>query len=653
MHGRVLTLVFAGILAGGVARADPLPVPEISSSTVIESSAPERGMTQPTQDRFFTLTRTPVPADQLPTTVETLTPGDFRRFGALNVGEAITHATSVQTFPIGSIGSALTAGVRGSTPQEVLVLIDGRAVQGVSLGSPNLSEIPIDLVDRIEIWRGGGSTLYGPNAVGGVINVITKRATYPGRPISDVSFEYRSFDTSIYRLNFGSRRGPFDYFFYGNSMAQSGFRLNSDVRSQAVGGNFGISLGKGGKILVDAGSYHHNAGDPGQIVPPVPTNQFNNQLEKVAVTPNARQETNSTFFRTSYLLPLPMDSLMSLRGFASERELNDDNLGDPNPAFVASQERNQGSNGGEAQFILPYGFTVGGSFVHDREDYRDPLNASHNFQQAIENYGLYAQEEFRRGAWALIPSGRYDHNSQAGDSNSPRVQAIADATDWLRLSGAAAHSFATPTLDQLFIQRSGAMPFTGNPALRPEKAWTYDAGFELHQESASFRATYFRANVKDLIQIAPITRDTAVNVPEARRQGAELEIRHAWNAHFQHSVNYTYLENRGKPAGVTDWTPLALSPRHAANYLATWMSGRRWRIDSTVRYEDSRYAGNGMTGTKLGSQLLWDLRLAFKLRQLELYAGVNDVTNKRYEAVPGYPLPGRTAYGGLSLRLWD
>src|SRR5262249_49866555 len=153
------------------------------------------------------------------------------------------------------------------------VMIDGRPVGGAGLSnSQDLAEIPIEQIDHIEIVRGGMSALYGPNAVGGGINVITKRAAYAGLPLSHVGYGASSFGHQKYTLDFGSRYGPLDYFFFGNNQWESGFRDNSDARTHNIGGNLGYSMGGAGKILFDIASYRNNAGKPGQFFPDLPTN---------------------------------------------------------------------------------------------------------------------------------------------------------------------------------------------------------------------------------------------------------------------------------------------------------------------------------------------------------------------------------------------
>src|SRR5262249_6274188 len=160
--------------------------------------------------------------------------------------------------------------------------------------------------------------------------------------------------------DFGSRTGPLDYFFFGDQQWESGFRDNSDARTHNIGGNFGVSMGSAGKLLVDAAGYHANAGIPGPFFPPIPTNQFNHSIEKTATSPNARQITDTQYARTSYILPLPMNSLMTLRAFGSQREAQ---FGDPDN-FV-NNDRHESSKGAEGQFDLPLGLMVGGNFIHD------------------------------------------------------------------------------------------------------------------------------------------------------------------------------------------------------------------------------------------------------------------------------------------------
>ena len=633
-----------------------------------KTEAMPRAMTAPNAGIFVTLTRTAYQTHELPTSAEVVKPETFKKYDSQNAGEAIANETDVQELPsnaMGGLSGPAMAGIRGAPSADTLVLIDGRPMEGFALGAADLSEIPTEEIDHIEIVRGGASALYGPGAMGGVINVITKRAQYHGLPISDVGYESGSYGRQGYTLDFGSRSGPLDYFFYGDNKWISGFRSNSDDRQYNVGGNLGISMGKAGKLLFDLSSYHNNGGVPGPNCGPndtycltgipFPSVAFNNENEKPASSPSAREYIDTDYVRSSYLLSLPHDSLLTLRAFGMQREVQYNDTTDPNPISVGDTDRQEQSKGTEAQLTLPYGLLFGGNFLHDREDNSDLLTPTNSFIQSRDDWGVFGQDTFKYHRVTLIPSGRFDHDSQAGDSKNPRVQLVADATDWLRFSGSAGRSFRAPTINELSYMSPG---YIGNPNLLPETAWTYDSGFELHQDSISFQATYFRANVSNQIQAVQSDPDNlnspyeSVNIGTAHRQGAEINLRHVFNDYFHDKWNYTYLENEGIPAGYTNYVPLAFSPRHTVNYIATLNPTLKWTIDATARYENSRNSGNDNTGIEIGSEVILGLRVAYQWRQMELYIGGNDLNNKRYEEQPGFPLPGMNFYGGITLHLW-
>jgi len=467
--------------------------------------------------------------------------------------------------------------------------------------------------------------------------VITKRSAYTGYPLSHVSYEGGSFSRQIYSLDFGSRQGPLDYFVYGDQQRESAFRTNADFGRYNIGANAGLSLKGAGKILVDGGSFHRNAGLPGFVA--LEPNQFNNIDEKPATTPNARVTTDNSFLRASYLVDLPHEMFLAARLYGHERETDFDNSADPNPANAASTDRREHSKGGDAQLSLPLGFLTGFSFTHDQEDVEDRLAPVHSFTGREDNWGVYAQHTTQWNALTLIPSARFDQNSQFGHTVNPRLQAMVNATEWLTFSASAARAVRAPTLDESRF----------NPDLNPEKSWSYDMGFVTHESSRTVRATFFLANASDEIQSSTFT---ANNVQNARRQGFELAIDHTVNDVFRDGWNYTYLDNKGIPSGLDHRVTLADSPRHTVNFYAVVTPTKKWELDPVIRYESGRFSGHDGTGQHLGSQLVMDLRVAYHWRQMDFFLGIKDLLDKRYVEIPGYPLAGRTAYAGMRLRLW-
>jgi outer membrane cobalamin receptor len=618
-------------------------------------------------DVFITLTRTDRSQNDLPTNTQVTTAQDFSNWSPQTAGEASERMTSVQILSYGGLGAQQTAQIRGATANQTQIQIDGRPVGGIAFsGSQDMTEIPVEDIDHIEVVRGGVSALYGPNAMGGVLNVITQRGT--DQPTGSMGYDMGSYGRNIFRANYGGKNGPLDYFVYGDTQHEDGFRQNGDGTTLNAGGNFGFALPVG-KVTVDGSDYQGQIGVPGSNFTPV--NQFNNDIERTASSPTAIQNVETKVLHTAYSVPLPSESLLTVKAWESERHVE---YQDP----FNNTDRLETSKGTELQADLPMGFVVGGDFIHDREDTTDNITASNSFIRWEENYAFFAQDTMKWKSITLIPSGRFDHNDEFGDTSNPRVQLLADATPWLRFSGSSGRSFRAPTIDDLYYPFTdfGSFPdpssgryiddtYQGNPNLRPETAWTYDAGFELHNDAASFKATYFRSNDTNLIQTIDVYTANSgtladpdvfaaqtINVGKARRQGLEIEIEHRLNQYFKDNWNYTYLDNVGIPVGYTTEVPLAYSPRHTANWIATFSPLPVLDLSSTLHYEDSRFDGNDDTGMKLGSMVLWDLRIAYRWKQLESFFQVNDVTDRRYEEQAGYPLPGRTFIGGVTLHFF-
>ena len=205
------------------------------------------------------------------------------------------------------------------------------------------------------------------------------------------------------------------------------------------------------------------------------------------------------------------------------------------------------------QWDGPPGLSAGGTFAHDRLDHQDQPEFSRSYTASTDDWALFAQDLLQTGPLNFSATGRYDHTSRAGNFWTPRFETWVNATSVLRVFASAASSFGLPRLADLYT----VTPlFTGNPNLRPEKAWTYDAGFELHRDSDTFRLTFYRSIVSDALQIVPITLDSVENVADVRRQGVESQWKHVFNDRFQQDVRYTFLENRGRADGFA-------SPRRA------------------------------------------------------------------------------------------
>jgi outer membrane cobalamin receptor len=204
--------------------------------------------------------------------------------------------------------------------------------------------------------------------------------------------------------------------------------------------------------------------------------------------------------------------------------------------------------------------------------------------------------------------------------------------------------------DMFYIFNDPFFPYFGNPNIKPETAWNYDIGIEKKGQKWHSKLTGYHSDVKNLIQTKPITYDTVVNIGKSYKNGAEVELGYSPFLSWRHSVSYSYLQSKGQPAGSSKYLTLAYMPRHTARYEMDWDIYRGLTLTNTVRFTDKRFSGNGDTGTKLTSYTLWDVKLSQKLLQAELYLRGENVLEHRYVERVGYPLPGRSVWGGVNIR---
>jgi len=187
-----------------------------------------------------TATKTETPAGQLGASVSVVTEDDFKTYHYLTVDEALRHVPGVEIRRSGSLGKATSITIRGSNAKQVQVLVDGVRVKSPTLGEADLSDIPPDLIERIEVIRGPQSTLYGADAIGGVVNIITKK----GRGPFAATFEQQAgtLDTYLSRAAASGNWKLLDYALAASHRESNGQYRNDASELNAVSGRLGLAL---------------------------------------------------------------------------------------------------------------------------------------------------------------------------------------------------------------------------------------------------------------------------------------------------------------------------------------------------------------------------------------------------------------------------
>ncbi|MBI4396655.1 MAG: TonB-dependent receptor [Elusimicrobia bacterium] len=610
---------------------------------------------EPAKPLFLSVTRRADPMETLPSNISVVPKEEILRSGARTLEEALVLVPSLDVNKTGVLGSFSTVRLRGvPSSAHVQVLVDDQPLGGVSTQFIDVSQIPTDNIERIEVVRGGSSVLYGANTVGGVIHVLTKRHT-ADRTHSSVGLHMRSFptekgvlrrfDTQNYSAHIGARGNLWDGSFFATRYFTDGFQKNSDAKNVSVSGNGGVTFGNGARLTLDLSRSDHDTGDPQGTLVPQPA--WEHRQERIPVDPNQRVSQDLNTGRLKAHLPLgAWGSVQSLL-YGSDQ----DYLLFPSPGAAASFEQSNVIVGNDTRLSLPGGFLLGASYERDKQ------NTVGSLPRHLVDWGLYVQESWSAGTWDFIPAARLDQHSAFGNVVNPRFTAVCRAAENLKLSVNAARSFRAPSFLELYF----AGPFfSGNPDLRPETAWSYDLGAQFQpRENMDVSVTGFYTRLRERIAAGPTTYN---NSPRAEMRGVEVEVPHRIKS-VSSQAGYTFLEAAGNSSTQSRYRPLRLTPKHTAHYRFTWTSSGGWNITNTLRYVHKQFQLDGENGLKLPSMTLWDIRFTKRILAADLYFALDDVTNKRYAdafgsdpatfATTRLPLPGRTFRGGITIRFVD
>lgn len=592
---------------------------------------------------FLSLTRTSRPVREMPSNVSQMTGEEIQATGAKTVAELLDFMPAVVLSRSGGLGRFASVRVRGvPSSSQVQVVVDDRPLGGVSNQFIDLSLIPVENIDRIELVRGGSSVLYGANTIGGVVHIITKSRREHGWD-AEVGLETRSHQTRIVRGTAGAAAGLVDGFVTLNRYRTDGFQQNSDAENVSGSANVGLSFDNGSRLSADFLRTMHRVGNPQGTS--VPISEWDGKKERIAANPDGRVEQDKSEGRLKYSASLPEAGVVEFVGYAIDHDYA------TLPRLGADPDFEQVNKivGGDARFMGVGGLTVGAAYERDEQETRGSA-ANH-----ITNQAVYLQKEWMSRRWYMVPAVRYDHNSEFGGVTNPRLTTVVHLTDRWNISANAARSFRAPSFLELFYS---SMYFNGNRNLDPEIAWTYDLGTSLDVLKRSrVSVTGYYTRIKDRIAA---TATTYENLPKAELSGTEVELQSEGKA-WSGRANYTFQRAIGNAAGSSAYVPLRLTPRHRVAALVTWKPGGAVHLTNGVRYVSKQFQYNNRQGETLPPYFLWDIRLSKNFSHFDIFAGVDNVTDRHYaesfDVDPATfgttlnPQPARTYYAGGSVRL--
>ncbi len=585
-----------------------------------------------------TATRTEVPLNQLTTSLTVITAEDIRERQGELVSEVLRDVAGVNVVQTGSMGTATSVFIRGSASNQVLVMIDGVEINSTTTGAYDFANLTTDNIERIEVLRGTGGTLYGSQAIGGVINIITKRGQGP----LDVGVSLQGGNGWTNRQVATVRGGVGDlgYSFSVGHLASDGFRsVNDDYHNLSSSARLDYQVTENANLT---GIFHFINTRVGL---------FNNNNSASVPDPNARQATTQYVGKLEWEQKIMANWDYRVFGaiYKEHDKFSDDVDSNPFDSRTRDIFRPQINTG---EFQTNYRLEDWSTTTFGVQYNRRSASTTGGIDKAVNNVGYYLQQQFQFLDRRLIaiPGIRLDDNQQFGTAWTPSFSAAYLFKEiGTKLKGGYAKGFRAPSLNELFAPPAFGCPAFGNPNLGPEKSWEINFGAEQNflAERIKMGANYFHREVKNLIEGRPIPGDPmgcfrAENVGSARFDGVELILGIRIFEGLTLNANYTYLD-----WDTADGT-LPRRPHNSGNIILNYLRdalnvnlivnivGRRDDFRAASPFGDTITAGYGTVDLASSYKLPWRMPL---VKELSLIGKIQNLFNKRYDQADGFRAP--------------
>lgn len=612
------------ILAAALALTSSLSLaqarPDLSGSEIASS-----GQTL-TDTIIVTASRNEQTLEQTLEPVTVITRTDIERLQAQSLPQLLNGLPGVSLGSNGGYGQPTSLFLRGTNSDHVLVLIDGIKIGSATSGTTALEQIPVDQIERIELVRGPRSSLYGAEAIGGVLQVFTRKGSATLTP----SFMVGGGSQGLARAQAGLS-GSQGQAWYSGSVA--GLRTTGINACSGVPGLAGCFADQPDRDSNRSGSGSLRAGyrfgDTGEIS--VDWLRVYSTVEFDGDYGNEAHQVQQLLGTTLSVSPLQAWRTSLAAGQSQDRA----NTFQDGAYFGRSNTvRSSLSWQNDLQLSKTQGLNLGLDYL------KDHLNSDTAYTGTDrENLGAFAQYQGSFGAQQVQLSLRGDDNQQFGYHYTGSAAWGYRLLPQLRLLASYATAFHAPTFNDLYY------PFgLGNPDLHPEKSRSGEVGFETRLAGIRWALRGYQTFIDDLIAYNSVF--SPANIDRARIRGLESEWNTRWMG-VQTRLSANWLEPIDRSRGSTRNNTLPRRARQTARLDLDREFGR-WQLGGTVYTAGHRYDDAANT-QRLGSYATLDLRGGWRFTpQWLLQLQAANLLNKDYQTAAYYNQPGSSWF--LSLR---
>lgn len=585
----LLAAITVFVMGGVTAQAEELPVYSFDEVVV-------------------TATRTENDVKKVPASTQVITQEDIKRGGATSVRNALSmYANIFQKSKVRGGGHDII--IRGMETKHSLVMVNGRRISNEAdangLGNAmSLDRININDVEKIEIVRGPSSALYGSEAMGGVLNIITK----PSKEQTLLTgLEHTSEDTSHWWHADTGRIGNFSMTLDARFNKINRSMLDTATESDPYGTaqtynaslNYYVNDHSYVNAYMDYYSQHLKTDTGTPVMKPITLTTSSGKMslsgqamlegtgskaykqKNYGISWNGKTDKNdwqiqaymskfnwSTTSNTKVLGSIPPAGMEGMFNFLLQKKNTYDfNHDEHNMWAIEGRDSLRVNDHHRVTFGAEYvkdkvagtGLGSNGDGVHSITENGKTKSSS---EKTLSSYAAYLQDEIEYGKWFIVPAIRYDHHSAYGSHTSPKIGVTYNATDHFRIKANYGDGFKAPSVSQLYYDldmemgRGNWVHLTGNPNLKPEKSKSWDLGVEAEFGKGYGSLTYFDNDVDNLIASIPKGKDSNghnlhryENVNKARIKGLENTLGYRFNDTLEFKVTSTLLDAKDTSSG--------------------------------------------------------------------------------------------------------
>lgn len=537
----------------------------------------------------------------------------------------------------GGVAGGMSLRGIGSGSGRLMVLIDGHPQYMGLMGHPIADAYQSLMAERVEVLRGPASVLYGSNAMGGVINIVTRQLHEEGVK-TNLNLGYGSFNTLQSEVTNRIRKGGFTSLISGSYNRTDGHRRNMGFEQYGGYAKLGYEFSPYWNIRGDVNVTHFNASQPGEVTDPMidADQSITRGMTSVAVENRYERTSGAVSFFYNWGDHWIND------GYTT----NPDDKNNPKPYRFDSHDDMMGISWYQsAQLFTGNRLTAGVDY------YRFGGKAQNRYVEGERNgerehivdkvqHEIAGYIDFRQDIshWLTLDAGiRIDHHSHIGTEWIPQAGLSFHLPGSIELKASAGKGFRYPTIREMYM-----FP-PKNPDLRPESMWNYELAFaqRLLDGRLSYGINVFYIDGKNLIVAVPRAGATPLNMNTGKidNTGVEVEAAYRIHPHWSVETNYSYLHMDN---------PVLGAPEHKF-YAGAMFSKNRWTVSTGLQYVANLYTNVDHVQTE--DFILWNINGSFKVTEwFDIWARGENLLAQRYEINAGYPMPKATIMAGINVK---